>query len=524
MLAVVSKLSVVCALVAAQFRSLLTLREREPADRAFAPSDVAQLQRLRCAGAGANTDAVIDDATWKDLTLDAYHARLSDQVSIFGQQALYRRLRAGKGNADPDRIEALMADPQQLDHLHRTCKSLRHAEVEIATLLHEEVAPVRPRWAGHTWPLMLILAASIAAAMFSPASWIVTGIMLYLMIAIQMRYSDRMEAWQQSMNTLQMLLRVTSLLKGVDANAAGKINRALTRPPIASVPFLREYIDWFMLGNVNHYHKGVALVFGNLALLRRCFDQVSNLEADVALARHLLDTPVFCRAGASSASSATLTLSDAVHPLLARAQPLTLSLKETGAFISGQNGIGKSTLLRTVGLNLVAARAFGFCYARSAQVPDVPVYTSMQSEDCLDAGESLYMAELRRAQELLAAAAGPHPGVYIVDEIFRGTNHMESVSAAAAVLDVLAAQGTVIVSSHNLVLAPLLAHRLEPLCVASNADGRLTLSPGVLAHTNGIALLAQRGFGGDVEAGAAKVFDWLSQYLSHPADGGKVLA
>jgi hypothetical protein len=46
----------------------------------------------------------------------------------------------------------------------------------------------------------------------------------------------------------------------------------------------------------------------------------------------------------------------------------------------------------------------------------------------------------------------------------------------------------------------------------------------VLAHTNGIALLAQRGFGGQVEQRAGKVFDWLSAYLAHPADCSAVLA
>jgi hypothetical protein len=47
--------------------------------------------------------------------------------------------------------------------------------------------------------------------------------------------------------------------------------------------------------------------------------------------------------------------------------------------------------------------------------------------------------------------------------------------------------------------------------------------PGVLAHTNGIALLAQRGFGAPIEANAAAVFDWLSAYLAHPRGGSHVL-
>ena len=480
MSAVVAKFSSLVSRASSQFRSLLSFAEREPADLTFARSDVAQLYRLH-RGPG---DAVIDDATWKDLLLEKYHVELSREVSIAGQQVLYHRLRVGKGSADPATVEALMDAPEEVARLHDTCRSLRNAEVEIASLLYETGLPALPRWASRTWALMLVLVASIAAAFFSPLSWIVTGVVLYLMIAVQMRYTERMDAWALSMQSLQMVLRVTSLLGGPHAEQAGKINRDLTRSPILVLPFLREYMDWFMLGNVNHYHKGIALVSAHLPFLRQCYVRVSNLEADVALARHLLAAPVVCRAVVGEAA---ITLRDAIHPLLPDAQPLSIGLKQKGAFISGQNGVGKSTLLRTIGLNLVAARAFGFFYASSACVPDVPVYSSMQSEDAMHARESLYMAELRRAQELLAAASGPHPGVYIIDEIFRGTNHLESVSAAAAVLDVLAAKAMVIVSSHNLVLAPLLAHRLDPLCVASDARGVLTLAAGVLAHTNGIA-------------------------------------
>jgi DNA mismatch repair ATPase MutS len=141
----------------------------------------------------------------------------------------------------------------------------------------------------------------------------------------------------------------------------------------------------------------------------------------------------------------------------------------------------------------------------------------MQSEDSLLGGESLYMAELQRAKELLVTADCQHKAVYILDEIFRGTNHLESVSAAAAVLDVLAAGRLVVVSSPNLVLGPLLEHRLSPLCVARGEHGSLTLKPGLLAHTNGIALLAERGFGAGVEARAAKVFDWLGAGQRAPA-------
>ena len=519
MSAFVSKLCTVWTLVASQVRSKLMIPERDSSDFPFVASDIAQLHRLRRDPSAAS----IDDATWKDLLLEPYCAALSHEVSIFGQQALYRRLRGGMGQARPDRIRALMEEPQREQELRCQMAPLRRAEQEIATLLYQDALPAKPVWARFTWLLPLALIASLVGVMLSTLAWAALLAVLCVLFGVQMRYGTRVEQWQRSMNSLLALLRVAASLDGQDAAATAGLNRALRRSVlIGAIPEMRSYQDWFALGNVNYYFDSSQLVGANLALLRDCFEYVADLEADIALARHLRQASVFCWAVRSE--SGTITMEDTVHPLLPDAQPLALNLQGRGAFISGQNGIGKSTLLRTLGLNLIAARAFGFCYAKSAAVPFTPVYASMQSEDSLFGGESLYMAELRRAKELLAAAAGPHPGVYIIDEIFRGTNHLESVSAAASVLDVLAAKGVVVVSSHNLVLASLLAHRLDPLCVAADAAGVLTLSPGVLAHTNGIALLSQRGFGGDVEANAAKVFDWLSTYLAHPADCSAVLA
>ena len=519
MSAFVSKLSGVWTRMTVLARQFLTIPEGDVNDYPFAASDVAQLHRL-CSDPGV---ATIDEATWRDMLVGPYLAELSKETSIFGQHVLYQRLRAGSVVLQSERIKNLIDSPAQVQALQQACKPLRRAEKEIATMLFGATLPTAPPWVRWAWLLPLALIVSLAAVALSPMAWVPAFATLYMLMATQMRYADRVEQWEASMKALQMLLRVVSQQGGSDVAAAGKLNRKLTRAPAQLLmPGLRAYLDWFAIANVKHYFMTVTQVRRNLPALRGWFDRIANLEADLALARHLLRTPSFCWAGNSG--SAAIALEATVHPLLPQAQPLTLTLEGKGAFISGQNGVGKSTLLRTLGLNLIAARAFGFCYAKSASVPALPVYASMQSEDSLLGGESLYMAELRRAKELLTAADGPHPGVYIIDEIFRGTNHLESVSAAASVLDKLAAKGVVVVSSHNLILASLLAHRLDPLCVAKAQDGTLVLASGVLAHTNGIALLSQRGFGEEVETNAGKVFDWLSEYLAHPADCSAVLA
>lgn len=505
--------------------------ESEPVDHYFTAGDIGQLHRISRDPALAS----IDEQTWSGLLVDAYFETLAGPASIFGKQVLHQRLRDGMRDAPRDaaceRLRALMRDPAQLDAMRCACRSLRHAETEIATLLWEDTLPAIPRWAGHTWLLFVGLAASVAAVVISPLAWLGAGFLLYQMIAAQMRYHQRMAAWDRAMQSVQMMLRGASLIGALKhplledfasaGTRAGAINRGLSRTGLDLVPGISAYLDWFLLANVNHYFKGIGIVELHRDFLRECFMRCANLEADIALSQHLLRAPSTCWAEASRDGG--IVLEQAVHPLLERPAALSLALRGKGAFISGQNGIGKSTLLRTIGLNLLVARAFGFCYASKATVSMLPVYASMQSEDSLLGGESLYIAELQRARELLAVADGPQRATFIIDEIFRGTNHLESVSAAAAVLDVLAQDNTVIVSSHNLVLASLLERRLAPFCVALDGRGALTLAPGVLAHTNGIALLAQRGFGAQIEASATKVFDWLSAYLAQPRGGSAVL-
>jgi hypothetical protein len=510
------------------------LPEAEPPDYPFVASDVAQLQRL----VPREGQPPLDDQTWNDLLLEPYMARLSQEVSIFGRQELYRRLRAGLGDGDRaglrGRVLELMEDPERLSGLRQALKSLRRADAEVAALLFEESCPPIPRWAGRTWPLPLGLLASVAAVALSPLAWLGVALTVYLLISIQVTHYERVQAWNRRINALQMLLRTHSLLADAaplaargftrDTGArAGRINRQLSRSPVASaVPEVQEYANWFWLSNVNHYFKSVKIVFAERDFLRGCLLRAGELEADVALAGELLESPRWC--WAERGASIGLRIDDAVHPMVPSPAPLSIALQGKGAFISGQNGVGKSTFARTLGLNLATSRAFGFCYAARAQVPMLPVYASMQNEDSLAGGESLYMAELRRARELLDSAHGPHAGVYLIDEIFRGTNHLESVAAGAAVVDTLAQRGLVVVSSHNLELASLLAHRLDPYCIARGDGGAgLQLRPGVLAETNGVRLLSQQGFAPQVQQKALRVARWLERYLAEPEAGRAVL-
>lgn len=456
-------------------------------DYPFTPSDVARYRRML-----PDAHAMIDEQTWTDLLLPAYSAELARETSIFGQQELHRRLYAASADevsASADRVRGLLADDGRRQQLQAAVQDLRRADREISETLYGPALPSSPRWLPLlAWlPIAFLLSAGLALGMGWMPMWIVALALCVTLCVIQVRYYEAVQDWGRILDSTQLMLRVHTLLPWDDAAQAGKLNRRLSRALMANMPGVSEYSDWLFLQNVRHYFRSRDVAREHIAFLRASFERVAVLDADLALARHLSRTG-HCWAEQGEG----VALAQVVHPLLADAAALDFGMAAQGVFISGQNGVGKSTLLRAVGLSLVTARAFGFCYAARAVTPLLPVYASMQNEDALDSGESFYMAELRRGQELLALAA-QRPAIFIIDEIFRGTNYLESVSAAAAVLHTLAQQGRVVVASHHLVLASLLSDCLQPWCVRREG-GRLQLQPGLLQATNGLSLLSERGF------------------------------
>lgn len=500
--------------------------DREPPSPFFTPEEIGRLHR-----AGIDPRTALDDQTWHDLLLESWEERLAQGTSIFGRQVLHRRLRAGLPDADcaalTARVRGLLDDPARLDALTKALRPLRFAETEVAGLLFAgpgDEMPRAPWWNRLLWTLPLILLLSLGLLATQPLGWMATLVALAPLMALQISYHRRLEQWKNTLESLNALLAGSQMLAQLggpllepfveERATAARLHKRLGRPLLLRMsPGAEAYMNWFAAYNIRRYWKTIDTVYGTRDFLRACYLRSAELEADVALARHLRRQEHWCWAERSAAR--TLDLQGGVHPLMEMPVPLSVSLDGQGAFISGQNASGKSTFLRMVGLNLVVARAFGFCYAQEARLPAVPVRASMQNEDSLLGGESLYMSELRRARELLDASGEP-AGICLVDEVFRGTNHLESVSAAAAVLESLCERDLVLVSSHNLVLAPLLQGQLEPSFI-DTAGGKPTLAPGVLRNPNGVALLATQGFGARIESRAAEVARWLSTHLTEPA-------
>jgi DNA mismatch repair ATPase MutS len=147
------------------------------------------------------------------------------------------------------------------------------------------------------------------------------------------------------------------------------------------------------------------------------------------------------------------------HPLLARDSCVVndVALGEAAPLyvISGSNMSGKSTLLRSIGLNAVLALAGAPVRARSLRISVVSIFASLSIVDSLLNGKSKFMAEVDRLR-LAIEAASNKPVLFLIDEIFSGTNSRDRHIAAEAVVRTLLERGAIgALSTHDLALTEI---------------------------------------------------------------------
>ena len=137
--------------------------------------------------------------------------------------------------------------------------------------------------------------------------------------------------------------------------------------------------------------------------------------------------------------------------------------------VSGSNMSGKSTLMRSIGVNSVLAQMGSVVCAEQMTLPPVHIESSMRIIDSLATGTSFFMAELKRLKEIVDVAGQLAKNnekmlLFLLDEILQGTNSRERQIAVAQVVKSLIDSGAIgAISTHDLELAA--APELEQACV-----------------------------------------------------------
>jgi DNA mismatch repair ATPase MutS len=172
--------------------------------------------------------------------------------------------------------------------------------------------------------------------------------------------------------------------------------------------------------------------------------------------------------------------------------------------ITGSNMAGKSTMLRTLGLNAVIALAGGPVRATRARLSRLTVCASLAVTDSLLEGRSKFLAEVARLSESIARSRSGEPVLFLIDEILSGTNSKDRSEATEAVVRTLIGHGAVgAVSTHDLALsriadeagtAGVLVH-MESDNPDDPLDFDYLLKPGVSRRSNALAIVRMMGIG-----------------------------
>ncbi|WP_165245902.1 MutS-related protein [Paludisphaera soli] len=232
---------------------------------------------------------------------------------------------------------------------------------------------------------------------------------------------------------------------------------------------------------------------------------VGDFEALSALAAYSAENPddVFPELAEGPAIFEAQALG---HPLIPRrecvANDVELGGETTALVVSGSNMSGKSTLLRAIGVSAVMAQAGAPVRATRLRLSPLAVGATLRVQDSLQAGRSRFYAEITRVRQIVDVSRGPLPLLFLLDELFSGTNSHDRRVGAEAVIRGLLARGAIgLVTTHDLALAEIVAG-LGPRTLNVHfedhfEDGVMRfdyrIHPGVVQHSNALELMRAVG-------------------------------
>jgi hypothetical protein len=246
--------------------------------------------------------------------------------------------------------------------------------------------------------------------------------------------------------------------------------------------------------------------------IRGWLKAVGEFEALTALAGYAYEHPrdvfpEFVMPG-SGGSGALFVAEEMAHPLLPAGKAVPNDLKLGDGLqlliVSGTNMAGKSTFIRSIGVNAVLAQCGAPVRAARLRLSPLTVAASICILDSLSGGVSRFYAEIHRIKLISDLAAGPVPVLFLLDELLSGTNSHDRLAGSEFIVRSLVERNAIgMVSTHDLALTRI-PETMEGRAANFHfedrfEDGQLIfdykLKPGVVKTSNALELMRSTGLG-----------------------------
>ncbi len=188
--------------------------------------------------------------------------------------------------------------------------------------------------------------------------------------------------------------------------------------------------------------------------LKKLFKFIGKIDTAISIASLRSSLEEYCKPVFSAHG---LEVKGVKNPLIQNCVPNDLHLENKNLLLTGSNMSGKTTFIRSVGMNMILGQTLYTCMATKFAMPYSRIYSSITIADSLLEDKSYYFEEMRIVKEFIHESRAETPCFFIMDEIFKGTNTIERVSAGKAILSYLAKNNNLVfVSTHDTELNDLL--------------------------------------------------------------------
>ena len=515
------------------------LRARELAERAvtFYKNGLARIDD-RWAGTGETGERFADP-----------HHVFSADLDLFGKGSLFQLLSTARTRMGEDTLAAWMLRPTPVETIRerqaavselRTQLGLRE---DLAVLGEDAGVGVYPealmKWAESPnlmkplWirPLALILAVLAVAAVVVWWRWdMLTPLVAIIAIEGFVAYILRKpldEALYGTENAFHDLNLLSEVLARVEAHKFesprlqalhGEFSSSAL-PSSQAIARLRTLVDL-----INSRHNTILRVIDvplmysvqvgfaaerwrrlHGGAVRRWVAAIGEMEALLSLATYSFEHPADPFPELKDGES-FFDAQELGHPLIAAAtcvrNDVTVGGEKRVLLVSGSNMSGKSTLLRSIGVNVVLAMAGAPVRARKVQLTPLQVGASIRTNDSLQEGSSRFYAEITRLRNVFDLAGGDPPLIFLLDELLQGTNSKDRRIGAEGIVRALLERCAIgLVSTHDLALTDIggsMNGYLRNVHFEDEIEGGkikfdYLLRDGVVTKSNGLELMRSIG-------------------------------
>lgn len=404
-----------------------------------------------------------------------------------GQQFLYDHLL--NPQQDIDQLRDLNNKADFFNRNAATRKEIRlllsaldnDAAYRICSLLDTR-NPQRPNWFRWVYFDLSLIAIMIIVGFVMPLSWILLVFVFSVNLVLHFWNKRNIFQYGAALPQLSLLLDTVNRLIEKDL----PFDRKAAREYINQLSRFKKKMRWIDFGHqglkgdfaeVLQYgyemvkafllieFRAIFSIAGELkekkADIESLFEFVGQIDLALTIASLKESNGLTCTPQLTIAGK-NLEARKIYHPLIPDCVVNDLSVNAKGILITGSNMSGKSTFLRSLAINAILAQTLYICFAECYVAPALQVHSSIRADDNLMTGDSYFMAEVAILSDLITVASSGSQCLFVLDEIFKGTNTIERVAAAKAVLSFLnRGDNIILAATHDLELVDMLQNEYD---------------------------------------------------------------